>query len=252
MSLWRLEWLRLLRTKRWVALFGVFLLFGFIGPLTARYLSEIVSLAGGELEGATIEFPPPVPADGMAQYVSNAMQLGTLVAVVVAAGALAFDAVPEMGVFLRTRVKRVSGILAPRLLVTVAAVVSAFLLGALAAWYETWVLIGSPGTSEVIAGMAYGSLFLVFAVALTGAVASRANSVLGTVMISVVVLLLLPIVGSVGTVGEWLPTHLAGALAALPAGATAPADYIGVAAVTAAVTVVLVWLSVRVAEQREL
>ena len=81
MTLWRLEWLRLIRTKRWIALVGVFVFFGLLGPLTARYLGEIIDFAGGELEGATIEFPPPVPADGMTQFVSNAMQIGTLEAV---------------------------------------------------------------------------------------------------------------------------------------------------------------------------
>jgi ABC-2 type transport system permease protein len=153
MSLWRLEWLRLIRTKRWIALVGVFVFFGLLGPLTARYLGEIIDFAGGELEGATIEFPPPVPADGMTQFVSNAMQIGTLVAVIVAAGALAFDAIPEMGVFLRTRVESVREILVPRVVVTTGAVLAAFLVGALTAWYETWALIGAPDTGAVLAGI---------------------------------------------------------------------------------------------------
>ena len=252
MTLWRLEWLRLVRTKRWIALLGVYVLFGFIGPLTARYLSEIISLAGGEFEGAIIELPPPVPADGLAQYVSNAAQIGTLVAVVVAAGALAFDAIPEMGVFLRTRVRSLWGILAPRLVVTTVAVVGAFLTGALAAWYETWILIGSPDTGGVLVGMVYGSLFLVFVVSLVAAAASRANSVLGTVLASVVVLLLMPVVGSIGQLGEWLPTHLAGALAALPAGEVVGSDYLAAIAVTIAASAALLWLSVRQARRREL
>ena len=166
MSLWRLEWLRLVRTKRWVALLGVYLFFGFIGPITARYLAEILSLAGGELEGAVIELPPPVPADGMAQFVSNAMQVGTLVSVAVAAGALAFDAIPEMGVFLRSRVDDVRAILTPRFIVTTAAVTLSFLAGAVAAWFETTVLIGALDASAVIAGAALGMLYLVFVVAM--------------------------------------------------------------------------------------
>lgn len=252
MTLWHLEWFRLIRTKRWIALLGVYLLFGFIGPLTARYLSEIISLAGGELEGATIELPPPVPADGMAQYVSNAAQIGTLVAVVVAAGALAFDAIPEMGVFLRTRVRGLWRILAPRLVVTTSALLVAFLAGTLAAWYETWVLIGSPGAVDVLVGMAYGSLFLVFVVSLVAAAAGRANSVLGAVLVSIVVLLLMPIVGSIGRLGAWLPTHLAGALAALPAGEAVASDYLAAIAVTVASSAALLWLSIELVRRREL
>ncbi len=250
MSLWRLEWLRLLRTKRWVALLGVYIFFGFLGPLTARYLSEIVSFAGAG--GATINFPPPVPADGMAQYVSNALQLGTLVSVVVAAGAVGFDAVPEMGVFLRTRVPGTLRILLPRMVVVCGAIVFAFVAGSLAAWYETWALLGSPGARAVLAGIGFGSIFLVFVVALVGAVSARLNSVLGTVMVSIVILLLMPVVSVAGAAGRWLPSHLAGALGELPAGGARPSDYLGAAVVTLVATVCLTWLAVVMAARREL
>ena len=252
MSLWRLEWLRLVRTRRWIALVGVYVFFGLLGPVTARYLSEILSFAGGELQGATIEFPPPVPADGMAQYVSNVMQIGTLVTVVVAAGSVAFDALPEMGIFLRTRVPQVLRILIPRMVVTAVAVVVAFVLGSLAAWYETWALIGTLDARAVVAGVAYGSLFLVFVVALVAAVAGRAGSVLGTVMVSILILLVMPVIGIADALGRWLPSHLAGALGALPSGAARPADYLGAASVTMAAIAGLTWLAVALARRREL
>lgn len=252
MTLWRLEWMRLTRTKRWIALVGVYLFFGLFGPLTARYLGEILDLAGGDLEGATIVLPPPVPADGMTQYVGNALQIGTLVAVVVAAGALTLDAIPEMGIFLRTRVSDVRAILAPRFTVTVAAVVGSFVLGGLAAWYETWALIGGLDAGDVLAGLLFGSLFLVFVVALVAAIAGKSSSVLGTVMVAILILLMLPIVGFVDTIGRWLPSHLGGALAAIPAGAESATDYLPATAVTIVATVGLLTLAVRFAASREL
>jgi ABC-2 type transport system permease protein len=252
MTLWQLEWQRLLRTRRWLALLGVYVFFGLVGPLTARYLPEIVGFAGGDLEGATIEFPPPVPADGMAQYVSNAVQIGTLVSVVVVAGAVAFDAIPEMGVFLRTRVRSVREILLPRVVVSGAAVIAAFVLGGLAAWYETWALIGAVDATDIAVGLLLGALFLAFVVALVTAVASRASSVLGTVMTSIVVLLLLPIAGLSDAVGRWLPTHLSGALAALPAGAATPGDYLAASATSVALTAGLLLAAGRMATSREL
>ena len=249
MTLWRLEWLRLVRTKRWIALLGVYLFFGLAGPFGARYLEQIVSFAGGDIAA---EFPEPVPADGLAQYVSNAVQIGTLVAVMVAASSLAFDAVPEMGVFLRTRVDNVRSILVPRFIVNCAALIASFLVGTAAAWYETWVLIGAPDTAGVLAGAVFGAIFLCFVVALVAAVASGAPSVLGTVLISVVILLAMPLVGVVDAIGQWLPTHLAGALGSLPGEDTSIADYYGAAAVTVAVTVMLFEAAVRTAANREL
>lgn len=43
MNPWRLEWLRLTRTPRGIALAGVYLFFGLFGPVTAKYLQDIVN-----------------------------------------------------------------------------------------------------------------------------------------------------------------------------------------------------------------
>jgi len=247
-NLWRLEWLRLVRTKRWLALVGVYVFFGLVGPLSARYLGEIVERFGG---GVEVTFPPPVAADGMIQYVSNVSQIGLLVSVVVAAGSLAFDAKPEMGVFLRTRVHRIWDILVPRLTVTFLAVGISFVLGALAAWYETVVLIGTLPVGGTLAGIGYGLLYLALVVAVVAAAGSRANNILGAVLITIVVLLMMPIIGIVEAIGEWLPSYLVGALADIPGGAGID-DYLPAAGVTVALTALALLLSVRWSTVREL
>jgi ABC-2 type transport system permease protein len=243
-----LEWLRLVRTKRWIALASVYVFFGLLGPLSARYLGEIVERFGG---GVEVTFPPPVPADGMIQYVSNVSQIGLLVAVVVAAGSLAFDAKPEMGVFLRTRVPRLWDILVPRLVVSFLAVGASFVLGALAAWYETVVLIGSLPVGGTLAGIGYGSLYLALVVAVVAAAGSRSKNVLGAVLVTIVVLLVMPIVGIVEAIGKWLPSHLVGALAGIPSGMGID-DYLPAAFVTVVLIGLSLWLAVRWSAAREL
>jgi len=252
MSLWRLEWLRLTRTRRVVALASVYLLFGFLGPVAARYLNDLLELAGDDLEGATIELPDPVPADGMAQYVANAMQIGLVVTVVVAAGALALDATPEMGAFLRTRVRSVWRLLLPRLVVSFAAIGLAFTAGALAAWYETWALLGGLPADKVLPGIALGLIFLAYVVATTAAAAQWTNGVLATVMVALLSLLVLPVVGAVDVIGQWLPSSLATALADLPAGKHDLSHYAQPAAVTLVTTAVLIWVALIGARRREL
>ena len=249
MTLWRLEWLRLVRSRRLVALVGVYLFFGLLGPITARYLSEILERLG---EDVVVQFPDPVPADGIAQFTANANQIGLLVAVVVAAGALVIDAIPEMSIFLRTRVAEVGRLLAPRLLVSLIAVAAAFLIGLLGAWYETAVLLGGLPVGAMAAGALMTILYLAFVVALTAAVGSRLGSVLGTVATTVVVLLVLPIVGLADVVGRWLPSHLLGALDALIRDAEPLSEYLPAATVTAAGSAALVWLAARWASRTEL
>src|SRR5690606_29383811 len=97
-----LEWLRLRRTWRGIGLVAMYLFFGLTGPVLARYLSEIIEAFG--TEGAEVSFPDPQPVDGLIQYLSNSQQLGLVVVIAAAAGALAIDASPDLATFLRTRV----------------------------------------------------------------------------------------------------------------------------------------------------
>lgn len=223
MTLWRLEWLRLVRTRRLPALLAVYAFFGLTGPLTARYLAEILRAVG--TEGVEVRFPEPTPADGIAQFAGNAAQIGLLVVVLVAASALAFDARREMAVFLRTRVAGVRPIVLAAYGVTLGGAVAGLVGGSACAWYETTVLLGAPSTSAMLAGIAYGVIFQAFAVALVAFVAALVRGVPATAGVTLVLLLLTGILGEVTGVGTWLPTGLLGALADLTAGAPA-ADYL--------------------------
>jgi ABC-2 type transport system permease protein len=231
-----------------VALVGVYVGFGLMGPLSARYIKQILSRVG--TDGATITMPDPTPPDGIAQFVSNASQIGTLVVVIVAAGALAFDAIPEMGVFLRTRVSPTWRILVPRIVVSFLAAAGAFLLGTGVAWYETWALLGAPRAAPVLAGAGLGVVFLAFVVALTAAVAQRMRSVLSTVMTSLVVLIAMPLLGLAPAITRWIPTSLASALAELPAGGKMN-DYWPALGVSVVATILLAWAAFASAGRRE-
>lgn len=248
MNLWRLEWIRLMRTKRWIALLGIYLFFGFVGPLTARYIAEILKSFGG---GVQVVLPAPVPADGIASYVKNATQLGLLVSVGVAAAALAFDANPPMSIFLRTRVAHLRDIVTPRYVVVTGAVVASFTIGSIAALYESTVLMGPLPLGAWALGTLLGGLYLAFAVAVVAAVAGKVRSVLVAAIGAIGVLLALPVVGIAPRVGEWLPSHLVGAVDGLVRGASI-GDYAGATIVTAVLTPGLLWLAVRWAESREL
>jgi len=240
MNLWRLEWLRLWRTKRWIALVGVYLFFGFLGPLSARYLNEILARTAQLQQGAVIKLPPPTPADGIAQYVGNAAQLGILVVVVVAAGAFVMK--PEMATFLRTRVQGIARLLVPRYVVSVAAATGAFLLGTGAAWYETSVLLGGLPVGRMFAGIGYGILALLFVVSVVAAVSSRSKNTLGTVLISIVALLLLPLIGLIHGMAKWVPTSLISAMSDLARDASV-GDFTKTAIVTVVVTAGLLWFA---------
>jgi ABC-2 type transport system permease protein len=247
-SLWRLEWLRLVRTRRWIALFGVYLFFGLLGPFTARYMDALLGSFAGDVE---IRLPPPEPVDGIIQYVSNASQIALLVLLALAAGALGFDARGEVAAFFRTRVRRSVQLLVPRYVTMAAAGCAAFTLGALGAWYETVILLGPVPAGGTVAGIAYGCVYLLFAVAVVALAAGLTRSLLAVVVLAVGALLALPLIGLVGPLGEWLPSHLVGALPALAAGED-PAAYLRATVVTLALTAAALLASAWLLDRREI
>jgi ABC-2 type transport system permease protein len=249
MTLWRLEWLRLVRTRRLLVILSVYAFFGLVGPLTARYLSQILSRLG--TGGIQVQFPTPKPADGIAQFVSNASQIGLLVVIMVAGSALAFDARLEMAIFLRTRVDSVRKIIIPAYAMSTAAAVLGLAVGSLAAWYETAVLLGAPPPGAMALGIVLGAVFLAFAVALTALVAGFVRSTVATIGVTLGILLGLAIVGNFGAVGRWLPTKLAGALTGLVAGDPV-ADYLPAVIACVVVTVAALFGASLLAERREL
>ncbi|TCO59595.1 hypothetical protein [Actinocrispum wychmicini] len=250
LSVWRVEWLRLVRTRRLLALAGVFVLFGVTGPLLARYRGELVGHLATPGSNVTIIFPPPVPADGITGYTQNALQIGLIVAVVIAASACALDARPALSIFYRTRARTFRQLLLPRAVISAAAAVAGYLAGTLAAWYETAVLIGAPDVGALAEGAVADAVYLVFAVAITALAATLARGPLGTVGIALTVVFGGPLLGQVPALAHWLPSALLDASNALQRH-TAEDHHQRALAVTAALIVACVAFAVIRGARRE-
>ena len=214
MNLWRLEYLRLVRTYRVWILVGIFGFFAVLGPATARYLPEIVERFGGGME---VTVPPASPELAMAQYLGNALQIGLLAIAFVAASSLAFDANVEMATFLRTRTT-VARIVEPRYVVNMVAAVASFLIGSAVAFVVSTFLIDTPRLAGTVVGSLLVALYLCFAVAVTGFFASFVRSVPGTALLTIGTLIALSIVGLIPVVRPWLPSDLVGGYDALIGG----------------------------------
>ena len=247
MTLWRMEWLRLVRTGRLWILVAVYALFGVLGPFSARYISQIVERFGG---GVEIVVPDPTPLDGMVQFYSNAGQIGLLAVVAVAAAAMTFDAQPQWAAFLRTRVPSVSRLLQPRVVMSSLGAVIALVVGTALAAGLTGVLIGAVPVREVALGTALGALYLAFAVSVTAVAASVARQTVTTVLLTVGVLVVLPIAQVVAVIDPWLPSKLLGATTALLGGQEL-SELLTSAAVTVVTIPALLWLAARRLDARE-
>lgn len=248
MTLWRLEFARLIRTSRGLALLAVYAFFALLGPISAAYIQEILERFG--TEGMQISFEEPTPLDGLVQFISNASQLGLLAVIIVAAAALSLDSRPELAAFLRTRVQRPADLVVPRYVVVTAASVVALIFGTAIAVVTTGLLLGWLPVAELIIGTLYGAIYLGFAVAVVAAVAGFVRSQLATVFVSILILLMLPVIGVIDAVGAWLPSVLLTAVAAIAAGESA-GEYAGAAVVAVVAAVLLLILAVRRTAKRE-
>lgn len=248
MTVWRVERLRLLRSHRWVAVVVAFAVCGVTGPLLAKYVGDLFAGAAGS--GIRIVAPTPVPADGIAGFARSALQLGALVVVVVAASALCVDARPSLAVFYRTRTLRAANLVVPRVVVTVALAVGGYATGLAVAWYETVVLVGAPVASRVLEGGACAALYLAFLVVVTAVCAATGVGVASAAGTGIAVLLLLPVLGTVGALAPWLPSRLASAPDTLLRG-TGFDDVWRSVAVTAGLVAVLLVVAVVLSGRRQ-
>lgn len=247
MTLWRVEMLRLVRTGRIWIVVGVYVLFGILGPVTAAYLPEILERFGG---GVEVTVADPTPIDGMGQFFSNAGQLGVLAVLTIAAGALTFDAKPEWAAFLRTRTPSLWQLVIPRVLGPTLAAVVALVAGTAVAAALTTVLIGGLPVVDLVVGTVLGALYLAFAVTVVAVAASVTRQAVTTVLLSVGVLVVLPILQIVSAIEPWLPSKLLGATTALLAGVPVT-ELLKAAVVTAAAVPALLALATRRLDQRE-
>lgn len=247
MTVVRLEWLRLVRTRRWLVLALPFVFFGMAGPISIHYLPQILASEFGEL---ALKIPEPAPSQGMAEYAEQISTIGLVIVVAAAAGALCIDATPTLATFYRTRVDSIRALLIPRYLVMAGAAVLSLLLGTLAAWYETTILLGPVAPVDVLVATALGSLYLAFAVAVVALASSLVRSTLATVGLSLCLLFLMPILGIVPAVGRWLPSALAGGFGSVVGGAGAE-DFLRPALLTAVLIPLMLALAVQRYTQRE-
>lgn len=250
MNLWRLEWLRLTRTPRAVALTVVYLLIGLVEPVATKYENQLIGSHVGN--GIRVYLPPPTPADGLNGYISEATLIGLILVVTLAAGALGFDAHKGLAIFLRTRSTGIWGLIAPRYTVITAAAATAYLLGTLAAWYETNLLIGPLPAGRMLDGILCGAVYLAFAVATTALAASLVRSTVAITGTALVILLALPILATIHPLTPYLPSTLVNAPVQLVNGTWPLTHFLPVLAITAAATAGALALAVRRLRVREI
>lgn len=252
LGLWRLEWLRVWRTRVWLLVTGAYVAFGVSGPVIAAYLPHLLEQLEGQL-GATagsVELGEPTVAAGIEQFAGNASQLGVLTVIIAAVAAVGYRNNTPMAQWLRTQVPAAQ-ILVPRFVVTAAVAAAALIAGTAAAVVSSTVMIGVPPLWPLAWGTGLGVLYLCFVAAVAGHATTVTRNRISAVFVTIANLVAFPAVAAlVPAVKPWLPSELVGAVTAAVSGAN-PGEYKEALAVTVAVTAALIADAVRRDTRRE-
>ncbi len=135
------ELFEIVRTWKIIVLPALFLFFGFLSPITARYIKEIIMSTGVEFDFSFI--PDPRFTDSYVQFFKNMYQIGGIILVLVFSGSVVGEKVSgSAAIVLTKRLSRASFVLskfiAGALLFTLS-----YLLSLAASLYYTLILFSS-------------------------------------------------------------------------------------------------------------
>lgn len=199
---------------RLLVLVIVFVLFGILSPVTAKYLPDLLKTLGGS--GLTITLPTPTTADAVNQLLKNVSQFGILAAILLAMGSVATEKERGTAAFVLSKpVSRAAFLTAKLVAIAVdllAAVAGATLAGAIytAILFQSLPLAGIVGMALLL------WLSLVVFAALTFVGSTLTRSAAGGAGVGFALLVVTGILGALPTIGPYMPGSLVG-----PAGAMA-------------------------------
>ncbi len=216
---------------------AVFLFFGLSTPLLIKFLPDILKMSGEQIP---VALPAFGAADALKSYVNNFSQIGLLVAVLVAMGAIAQER--ERGTAIMTMCKPVG--FGALILAKLTALVLTFgigvTLGAIGCYYYTVLLLGSVDAGAFVAMNLLAVAYLVVCLSVTLMYSSFFRNQLAAGGLAFATLIGLALLSTVPLLSVYLPSALMGwaqGLAAGGNGSSWPALLVSAGVVVAAIVI---------------
>lgn len=195
------------RTKRIFIVSAVFILFGLMSPLLAKFTPELLtSLEGAEQFAALI--PIPTTADAITQYIKNLTQFGFILVIVLGMGAVATEKDKGSATIILSKPLTRWAFLLSKFLTQSVVYLLAIMLGALGAYYYTDILFGGLDLVPFLLGNVMLWLWLLVFAAATLVGSTIANNTAVAAGIAFVLAVLLLLAGSLPGIGPLMPSGL--------------------------------------------
>jgi ABC-2 type transport system permease protein len=222
LAMLRKELLEQWRSRRLVAVAAVLLFFGFLSPLSAKMLPDLMKSLG-DTGGIVIEVPPPTAQDALLQHVKNTSQFGVFLAVLLAMGALAREKERGTAAMILSKPASRAHFLLSKFVALTLVFFLCLTLAGLACYYYTIVLFKGIGEARFLEINLLLALFIEFylAVTLLGSTIAHSQVVAGGLGLGAV--FVVAILGALPRLGDYMPTALLEWARALMAGTGEPA-----------------------------
>jgi ABC-2 type transport system permease protein len=166
LAFFKKELLQLLKTSRLIAVSAVFIFFGLLSPLTARYMNEIMASVGAG--GLNIKFPDPTYMDAWLQFFKNISSICLIVFLLTMTGCVAGEKSKGSVLLVLTKQVSRSNFLLSKMASGVILFTAAYLISTGACFYYILVLFPQVTNSglplALLATWVEGLFFAVYAV----------------------------------------------------------------------------------------
>lgn len=198
-----------LRTGKLIWLPAVFVLLGFIQPISAKFMPDIIAAAGNLPEGAVIQIPIPQPGEVLGQVLSQFGMIGMLAICLAYMGTISGEKRNGTAAWILVKPVAPLAYVASKWTALCLTVGFSFALGYGAAWYYTDLLIGSADPAMVaVSGFLYYA-WLVFVGTMTIAASAWIRSPAGAAFSAFGLALVLQLArGLFENRLTWLPAEL--------------------------------------------
>jgi ABC-2 type transport system permease protein len=236
------------RTSRLVAVAAVFILFGILGPLTDRFMKELIDAIGSQSGGFTITVPPPTLKGDLGQIGKNLSQFGVVCALLLAMGSVAWEKERGTAGMIMTKPASRAAFLAAKLAAISLNLGLAVVLGCGLGYVYTVLLYPSAfpiGGYVAMAAVMWWTLVIFAAVTMLGSTVTR--SAVAAAGMGFGAFLVLGIVVTLPVIGPWSPLGLLPQVSHLALGEDA-GDFLGPLLFNVALVPVLfglTWLAFR-------
>ncbi len=235
-----------IRKHRLLVLVLVFLMFGILSPVTAKYLPEIVSLilsSVGEMPDFGIAIPDPVMNDSYVQYYKNMTQMGIFIQILVMMGIVSEEKRKGSAVLILTKsVSRLEFLLS-KFVMSVTVIMVSMIPSFVSFYLYTWLLFDEKPLPGAFAGIGIFALLMIFIMSLTFFASTVARSAAISAMIAIGGYFSVSLISAIPKISDYFPMYLLDAAYQISIGVSGAGPFIPAILITAGVIVLLFVLS---------